>query len=103
MVESSFVASTMAMREVEARIELLAKVDVPVLISGESGSGRETVARLIHQLRTDGSSRLRRCSPARPAARRHRCVAHTALGFARSAPGSDRSPISRTTHTRSAG
>jgi DNA-binding NtrC family response regulator len=46
MVESSFVASSMAMRELEARIEPLAKLNVPVLISGESGSGRETVARL---------------------------------------------------------
>jgi DNA-binding NtrC family response regulator len=38
------------MQKIKAKIELLAKVDVPVLISGESGSGRETVARLIHQL-----------------------------------------------------
>lgn len=44
------------MRKVKAKIELLAKVDVPVLISGESGSGRERVARLIHQL----SSRAKR-------------------------------------------
>jgi two-component system response regulator AtoC len=38
------------MEKIRANIELLSKVDVPVLISGESGSGRETVARLIHQL-----------------------------------------------------
>ena len=38
------------MGKIRTNIELLAKVDVPVLIRGESGSGRETVARLIHQL-----------------------------------------------------
>jgi len=47
---SFFVASTPGMQKIKAKIELLAKVDVPVLISGESGSGREAVARLIHRL-----------------------------------------------------
>jgi two-component system response regulator AtoC len=50
-VENSFfIARAPAMEKLKANIELLAKVDVPVLIKGESGSGRETVARLIHQL-----------------------------------------------------
>ena len=48
--DSFFVARGPAMGKIRANIELLAKVDVPVLIRGESGSGRETVARLIHQL-----------------------------------------------------
>ncbi len=48
--KSFFIARAPAMEKLKANIELLAKVDVPVLISGESGSGRETVARLIHQL-----------------------------------------------------
>src|SRR5207237_8827839 len=60
MVESSFIASSMVMREVKARIELLAKVDVPVLISGESGSGRETVARFIHQLSNRAKNKFTR-------------------------------------------
>jgi two-component system, NtrC family, response regulator AtoC len=61
MIEQScFVASSMAMRKVKAQIELLAKVDVPVLISGESGSGRETVARLIHHLSTRGKNKFTR-------------------------------------------
>ena len=61
MIEQScFVASSMAMRKVKAQIELLAKADVPVLISGESGSGRETVARLIHHLSKRGKNKFTR-------------------------------------------
>jgi two-component system, NtrC family, response regulator AtoC len=46
----SFVASSPSMMKIRARAELLAKVDVPVLIVGESGSGKEAIARLIHRL-----------------------------------------------------
>jgi two-component system, NtrC family, response regulator AtoC len=45
-----FVASSPAARRLRARASLLAQVAVPVLITGENGSGRETVARLIHKL-----------------------------------------------------
>lgn len=38
-----------AMRQLRAQAELLAQADVPVLILGEPGSGKGTVARLIHQ------------------------------------------------------
>jgi two-component system response regulator AtoC len=48
--ESFFIARNPAMQRVRAKLELLAKVDVPILIWGESGCGRETVARLTHQL-----------------------------------------------------
>jgi two-component system response regulator AtoC len=44
-----FVAGSQVMRKVCAQAELLAQVDVPLLIVGESGSGKETVARLIHK------------------------------------------------------
>lgn len=37
------------MRQVRAKIEKLARSQAPVYISGESGSGKELVARLIHQ------------------------------------------------------
>jgi two-component system, NtrC family, response regulator AtoC len=45
-----FVAAGANMRKLRAHVESLAKVNSPVLIVGESGSGRELVARMIHQL-----------------------------------------------------
>jgi two-component system, NtrC family, response regulator AtoC len=48
--DSFFIAATPVMRNLRAQIELLAKVNVPVLILGESGSGKEITARLIHKL-----------------------------------------------------
>jgi DNA-binding NtrC family response regulator len=37
------------MRQLRAQAELLAQTDVPVLILGEPGSGKDTVGRLIHE------------------------------------------------------
>ena len=48
--EISFVSASPLMRKLRAQIESLAETDKPVLISGETGSGKKTVARLIHQL-----------------------------------------------------
>ena len=45
-----FVSPGPVARRLRARASLLAQVTVPVLITGESGSGRETAARLIHKL-----------------------------------------------------
>src|SRR5262249_1138714 len=45
-----FMAASASMRKLRSQAELLAQVDVPLLIAGESGSGKETVARLIHKL-----------------------------------------------------
>src|SRR3990172_7951143 len=36
-------------QEVARIVERVAQVDIPVLVTGESGSGKEVVARLIHQ------------------------------------------------------
>lgn len=48
--ESYFVAMSPQMRKVRAQAALLAEVSVPVLIVGEAGAGKETVARLMHKL-----------------------------------------------------
>ena len=45
-----FVAASPAMRRIHAQVKQLANFDVPVLLLGESGSGKEVIARLIHKL-----------------------------------------------------
>jgi two-component system response regulator AtoC len=45
-----FVAASPSMRKMRAQAELLAQTSAPVLISGETGSGKELAARLIHKL-----------------------------------------------------
>ena len=45
-----FVGASPTMRNLRAQAELLAVADVPVMILGETGSGKETAARLIHKL-----------------------------------------------------
>jgi DNA-binding NtrC family response regulator len=45
-----FVSASPVMRKLRAQAELLAQADVPVLILGEQGTGKETVARLVHRL-----------------------------------------------------
>jgi two-component system, NtrC family, response regulator AtoC len=45
-----FLSITPVMQQLRAQAELLAQADVPVLILGEPGSGKSTVARLIHRM-----------------------------------------------------
>ena len=45
-----FLSVSPVMQKLRAQAELLAQADVPVLILGEPGSGKGTVARLIHKL-----------------------------------------------------
>lgn len=45
-----FVAASSAMRKLRAQAELLARIDEPVMIAGEPGSGKRVVAQLIHKL-----------------------------------------------------
>jgi hypothetical protein len=45
-----FLSVSPAMQKLRAQAELLAQAHVPVLILGEPGSGKGTVARLIHEL-----------------------------------------------------
>jgi len=47
--EFFFLAASPAMRQIQAHVSLIAKVDVPVLLLGESGVGKEILARLIHK------------------------------------------------------
>lgn len=48
--DAFFIGISPVMRKLRAQAALLAETDVPVLILGESGAGRETIARLVHRL-----------------------------------------------------
>src|SRR5215469_3524012 len=45
-----FLAASPVMKQIRAQVSLIAKVDVPVLLLGESGVGKEVLARLIHKM-----------------------------------------------------
>ena len=45
-----FIAASPVMKKIRAQVSHLAKVDVPILLLGESGVGKEVMARLIHKL-----------------------------------------------------
>jgi two-component system response regulator AtoC len=53
-----FLAASPAMRKVRLQAELLANLDVPVLIIGESGTGKEGVAHLVHKLSSRSQHRF---------------------------------------------
>ena len=48
--ETFFVAASANMRTIRSQAALVANVDIPVLMLGESGVGKEVIARLIHKL-----------------------------------------------------
>jgi len=48
--EGFFIGVSPIMQQIRAQAVLLAKVNEPVLILGEAGSGKETIARLVHKL-----------------------------------------------------
>lgn len=48
-VEEKFIAISKEMKSIVAKVQQIGKVDVPVLISGERGVGKEEVANLIHK------------------------------------------------------
>ena len=48
--ELYFIAGSAATRRLRTQAQLLSQTDVPVLITGEAGSGKTTAARLIHSL-----------------------------------------------------
>jgi two-component system, NtrC family, response regulator AtoC len=45
-----FIGISPVMRKLRAQAALLAEADMPILILGEGGSGKETIARLVHKL-----------------------------------------------------
>jgi two-component system response regulator AtoC len=55
-----FVAVSQAMREVRRQIEQVAGIDGIVLLLGESGAGKEVVARMIHKLSRQASRQFLR-------------------------------------------
>jgi DNA-binding NtrC family response regulator len=57
-----FVAASAATRRLRTQAELLSKTEVPVLITGEAGSGKATAARLIHALSIRSSFEFMRVS-----------------------------------------
>ena len=63
------VGKSPAMREIFGLIERIAPTDATVLIEGETGTGKDMIARTLHQLspRADGrsSSSIAARSPAR--------------------------------------
>ena len=52
------IGETMAMRELRKNIERLAVLDCPVIIRGETGTGKELAARIIHNLSPRRRSRF---------------------------------------------
>ncbi len=60
--DTCFVSAGMLMQKLRAQAALLAKTDVPVLIVGEPGSGKYTVASLIHKLSVRSGFPLQRVS-----------------------------------------
>lgn len=53
--EMEFVAASEAMRRIRAQVGILADVDVPILLLGESGTGKGVVAKLVHELSSRSS------------------------------------------------
>jgi DNA-binding NtrC family response regulator len=60
--ELYFVAASPSTRRLRTQAELLSQTDVPVLITGEAGSGKATAARLIHSLSIRSSFEFMRVS-----------------------------------------
>lgn len=44
-----FLATSPSMRAIRRQVSMLSKADVPVLITGESGAGKEVIAQLLHR------------------------------------------------------
>jgi two-component system, NtrC family, response regulator AtoC len=58
--DTFFLSDSLIMQKLRSQAALLAKSDVPVLILGEAGSGKSTVASLIHKLSVRSGFKLHR-------------------------------------------
>ena len=58
---SSFFGRTSHMQQIRRNLELLAQTDLPVLLEGESGTGKDVVAELLH-LQSRNAGRLAKLS-----------------------------------------
>jgi transcriptional regulator with GAF, ATPase, and Fis domain len=58
MQEPRFIARSGVMRALEAEVDCAARSDAKVLITGETGVGKEVIARLIHQRSPRASARM---------------------------------------------
>lgn len=57
--QEPYVASqSESMREIMRRVQRIARQDMPVLITGETGAGKEVIARLIHRLSARADKRF---------------------------------------------
>jgi two-component system, NtrC family, response regulator AtoC len=63
--DAFFVSASLAMQKLRAQAALLAQTDVPVLILGEAGTGKYTVASLIHRLSVRSGFKLQRLNCAK--------------------------------------
>jgi two-component system response regulator AtoC len=62
--EKAILGASGAMNEVRDKLEKIACTDVPVLIRGEAGSGKEILARLIHRRYPGEATPFHKVSPA---------------------------------------
>ncbi len=78
-----FFSASLAMQKLRTQAELLAQSDVPVLILGEKGSGKRTVASLIHKLSVRSGFGLRRvqCSEVPASLLEREIFGDTSLSF----------------------
>lgn len=56
--ELCFIAASPIMQQVRMQAELVADLNVPVLLLGESGTGKEVTAKLIHKLSSRSAARF---------------------------------------------
>ncbi len=62
--EEAILGDSNAMNELRVKLEKIAYADVPVLIRGEAGSGKEVLARLIHKRSPGEATPFHKVSPA---------------------------------------